>query len=114
MGLRAVYYGRWVHWHGRWCWAPGGYIAAAGVRAGAGGVGRRAGPGVSINPGPTVGWVPLAPRLRRCMPYYRATPVCVNRVNITRASRHRRSGRASAAGAHRAHRPTATRACPAA
>lgn len=64
-GFAPFHYGRWVVVGGRWCWAPGRYVArpvyAPALVAWLGGsslyVGARA---------PVVGWVPLAPR----EPYY--------------------------------------------
>ncbi|HEX6019501.1 MAG TPA: DUF6600 domain-containing protein, partial [Burkholderiaceae bacterium] len=63
-GFAPFHYGRWVHFGGRWCWAPGqrvlrpvyspALVAWVGTAA----------PG--HGPWPYVGWVPLAPR----EPYY--------------------------------------------
>lgn len=80
-GFAPFHYGRWVHWRNRWCWAPGGYVQrpvyAPALVAWVGGPGFT----VSVNiGGPTVGWVPLAPR-ERYVPYYRVTPVYIDRVN---------------------------------
>ena len=47
-GFAPFHYGRWVNCRNRWCWAPGTLRRAAGLRAGAGGLGRRAAVGVSI------------------------------------------------------------------
>ena len=80
-GFAPFHYGRWVHWGGRWCWAPGTYVQrpvyAPAMVAWVGGPNFS----VSVNiGGPTVGWVPLAPR-EVYVPYYRVTPVYVERVN---------------------------------
>jgi hypothetical protein len=81
-GFAPFHYGRWVYWRDRWCWAPGTYVQrpvyAPALVAWVGG------PGVSISVnigGPVVGWVPLAPR-EHYVPYYRATPVYVDRINV--------------------------------
>jgi len=81
-GFAPFHYGRWVYWRNRWCWAPGGYVRrpvyAPALVAWVGGPSF----GVSVNVGgPAIGWVPLAPR-ERYVPYYRATPVYIDRVNI--------------------------------
>ncbi|HEY6134972.1 MAG TPA: FecR family protein [Rubrivivax sp.] len=63
-GFAPFHYGRWVSWGGRWVWSPGAYVArpvfAPALVAWVGG------PNVSVSinlgGGPTVGWVPLAPR----------------------------------------------------
>lgn len=86
-GFAPFHYGRWVHWGGRWGWAPGHYVArptyAPALVAWVGGAHW----GVSVNIGaPAVGWVPLAPR-EVFVPYYRSTPVYVDRVNV-RPPRH--------------------------
>lgn len=67
-GFAPFHYGRWVTVGGRWCWAPGRYVArpvyAPALVAWVGG------PHFSVQVGvgnaPAVGWVPLAPR----EPYY--------------------------------------------
>ncbi|HET9206754.1 MAG TPA: DUF6600 domain-containing protein [Burkholderiaceae bacterium] len=62
-GFAPFHYGRWVVVGGRWCWAPGRYVArpvyAPALVAWIGNVHVSAG-------APVVGWVPLAPR----EPYY--------------------------------------------
>ncbi len=62
-GFAPFHYGRWVTVGGRWCWAPGRYVArpvyAPALVAWLGNV------HVSVG-APVVGWVPLAPR----EPYY--------------------------------------------
>ena len=80
-GFAPFHYGRWVNWGGRWGWAPGEYVArpvyAPALVAWVGG----ANVGVSINiGGPTVGWLPLAPR-EWYAPHYTYTPGYWNRVN---------------------------------
>jgi hypothetical protein len=80
-GFAPFHYGRWVWWGGRWCWAPGNYVArpvyAPALVAWVGG------PHVSLSVtvGPTVGWVPLAPR-EVYQPYYRVSPIYIDRVNV--------------------------------
>ena len=80
-GFAPFHYGRWVSYRGRWGWCPGDYVArpvyAPALVAWVGGPNL----GISINiGGPTVGWVPLAPR-ERYVPHYRHTPVYIDRVN---------------------------------
>ena len=80
-GFAPFHYGRWVSWRGRWGWVPGAYVSrpvyAPALVAWVGGGGW----GVSVQiGGPTVGWVPLAPR-EVYRPYYRSTPRYVERVN---------------------------------
>jgi hypothetical protein len=80
-GFAPFHYGRWVSWRDRWCWVPGAYVArpvyAPALVAWVG----NAGWGVSVQiGGPSVGWVPLAPR-EPFRPHYRATPVYVERIN---------------------------------
>ena len=80
-GFAPFHYGRWVSWRGRWGWVPGAYVPrpvyAPALVAWVGGGGW----GVSVQiGGPTVGWVPLAPR-EVYRPYYRSTPRYVERVN---------------------------------
>lgn len=80
-GFAPFHYGRWVVWGGRWCWAPGAYVArpvfAPALVAWGGGNGI----GVSVRIGsPPVRWAPLAPR-EIYRPHYRSTPVYVERIN---------------------------------
>ena len=82
-GFAPFHYGRWVSWHGRWGWVPGAYVQrpvyAPALVAWVGGAQW----GISVQTGgPTVGWVPLAPR-EVFRPHYRSTPVYVERVNPT-------------------------------
>ena len=63
-GFAPFHYGRWAWWGGRWCWAPGSYVARP-VYAPAlvGWVGAPSvGVNIHIGRGPVVGWVPLGPR----------------------------------------------------
>jgi hypothetical protein len=81
-GFAPFHYGRWVYWRNRWCWAPGTYVHrpvyAPAMVAWVGGPHFS----VSVNVGgPTVGWVPLAPR-EVYVPYYRVSPVYIDRVNV--------------------------------
>ena len=83
-GFAPFHYGRWVSWQGRWGWVPGAYVQrpvyAPALVAWVGGGG---GFGVTVRiGGPTVGWVPLAPR-EVYRPQYRSSPVYVERVNPT-------------------------------
>ncbi|MDN3922864.1 DUF6600 domain-containing protein [Roseateles violae] len=84
-GFAPFHYGRWVMWGGRWCWAPGRYVArpvyspalVAWVGTGAVSV------GVSVGgrpPPPRYGWYPLAPR-ENYVPAYRHTPTYMRRIN---------------------------------
>lgn len=81
-GFATSHYGRWSSWGGRWVWVPGAYVARP-VYAPAlvGWVGGAA-PGVSvnINLGPSVSWIPLAPR-DVYVPHFRHSPRYVERVN---------------------------------
>lgn len=80
-GFAPFHYGRWVNWRGRWGWVPGAYVArpvyAPALVAWIGG--GHWGVSVQIG-GPTVGWVPLAPR-EVYRPHYRTTPRYIERVN---------------------------------
>ncbi len=80
-GFAPFHYGRWVFWGNRWAWYPGTYVRrpvyapALVAWIGAPGV------GISINiGGPSVGWVPLAPR-EVYVPWYRYSPRYAERVN---------------------------------
>jgi hypothetical protein len=85
-GFAPFHYGRWVQLGGRWCWAPGRYIARPIYAPALVNWGR--GPSVSIGiqiggsrpPPPRAGWVPLAPR-EHYAPIYRHSPDYINRVN---------------------------------
>ena len=72
-GFAPFHYGRWAFWGGAWCWVPGSYarrpVYAPAMVAWVGGSHLS----VSLNIGPSVGWVPLAPR-EYYQPYYRYTP----------------------------------------
>jgi hypothetical protein len=76
-GFAPFHYGRWVVVSGRWCWAPGRYVArpvyapALVAWVGHGHVGAGA---------PVVGWVPLAPR-EAYYPYYARGPGYWRSVN---------------------------------
>lgn len=80
-GFAPFHYGRWVNWGGRWCWTPGTYVRrpvyAPALVAWVGG------PNIGISltiGGPSVGWVPLAPR-EVYVPWYRYSPRYGERVN---------------------------------
>jgi hypothetical protein len=73
-GFAPFHYGRWVHWRGRWGWAPGPIMArpvfAPALVAWIGGPHL----GVSIRiGGPSLGWVPLAP-FEHYRPHYPISP----------------------------------------
>ena len=80
-GFAPFHYGRWISWQGRWAWAPGQYVArpiyAPALVAWIGG--SNVSIGVNIG-GPSVGWVPLAPR-DVYVPYYNVSATYVNDVN---------------------------------
>lgn len=84
-GFAPFHYGRWVQWRGRWCWAPGRYVArpvyAPALVAWVGG--PAIGVGITIGgrpPAPRYGWYPLAPR-ETYVPHYRHTPTYEQRLN---------------------------------
>jgi len=82
-GFAPFHYGRWVSWHGRWAWAPGRYVRrpvyAPAMVAWVGGPQFS----VSVNVGgPSVGWIPLAPR-EAYYPAYRTSPVYIQNINVT-------------------------------
>ncbi|WP_374564619.1 DUF6600 domain-containing protein [Ideonella sp.] len=83
-GFAPFHYGRWVHWGGRWCWAPGTYVRrpvyAPAMVAWVGGSNLSV--SVHIGGGQPVGWVPLAPR-EQYYPTYRYSPTYIKQVNIT-------------------------------
>jgi hypothetical protein len=80
-GFAPFHYGRWVSWRGRWGWCPGDYVArpvyAPALVAWVGG--PRVGLSINIG-GPSIGWVPLAPR-EWYVPQHRYTPAYDGRVN---------------------------------
>ena len=76
-GFAPFHYGRWVVVSGRWCWAPGRYVARP-VYAPA--LVAWVGP-PRVHPGPPlVGWVPLAPR-EAYYPHYARGPGYWRSVN---------------------------------
>lgn len=83
-GFAPFHYGRWVHVHNRWGWAPGRPVARP-VYAPAL-VGWIGNPGwsasFSFGSAPAVGWFPLAPR-EVYVPAYRHSPTYVRQINIT-------------------------------
>jgi hypothetical protein len=80
-GFAPSHYGRWAYWRNSWCWVPGALVArpvyapALVAWVGGGGWGAR----VNIG-GPSVGWLPLAPR-ERYVPHYPVSPRYRDRVN---------------------------------
>lgn len=88
-GFAPFHYGRWVHWGGRWCWAPGTYVRrpvyAPAMVAWVGG--PHLSVSVRIGGGQPVGWVPLAPR-EVYYPAYRVSPVYIKQVNVTHVHVH--------------------------
>lgn len=83
-GFAPFHYGRWVHWHGRWAWAPGTYVRrpvyAPAMVAWVGGANFGLSLRIGGRPGPAVGWVPLAPR-EVYVPSYRYSPRYWGHVN---------------------------------
>ncbi|HEX5682884.1 MAG TPA: DUF6600 domain-containing protein [Ideonella sp.] len=83
-GFAPFHYGRWVHWGGRWCWAPGTYVRrpvyAPAMVAWVGG--SNFSMSIRVGGGQPVGWVPLAPR-EQYYPAYRHSHVHIKQVNIT-------------------------------
>jgi len=81
-GFAPFHYGRWVHVHDRWAWAPGPRIRrpvyAPALVAFVGGSGFS----FSVHSGPAVGWFPLGWR-EPYRPWYRASPTYVRNVNVT-------------------------------
>lgn len=79
-GFAPFHYGRWAFWGGSWCWVPGTYVRrpvyAPAMVAWVGGSHLS----VSLSIGPSVGWVPLAPR-EYYQPYYGYTPRYVHAIN---------------------------------
>ena len=73
-GFAPFHYGRWVNWRQRWCWVPGPIMArpvySPALVAWVGG--PRFGVSISVG-GPTLGWVPLAPR-EGYRPSYKVAP----------------------------------------
>jgi uncharacterized protein DUF6600 len=75
-GYAPFHYGRWAHWHDRWCWVPGPrHVRAVYSPAMVAWVGGRAG-------GAGVGWFPLGPR-EVYVPGYRVSDRYVRNINIT-------------------------------
>lgn len=83
-GFAPFHYGRWVYLRNSWCWAPGNYVRrpvyAPALVAWIGG--PRLSLSLNIGGGPSVGWLPLAPR-EVYVPHYRVTPRYVREVNVT-------------------------------
>ena len=83
-GFAPFHYGRWVYLRNNWCWTPGTRVArpiyAPALVAWVGG--PRGNASVTVSGGPTVGWLPLAPR-EVYVPSYRVSPRYARNVNIT-------------------------------
>lgn len=85
-GYATSHYGRWVHWRGRWCWAPGSVVVPRPVFAPAlvAWVGHGGGVQVGVQIGgrhaPPVAWVPLAP-YESYRPWYRHSPGYLRRID---------------------------------
>jgi len=85
-GFAPFHYGRWVSWRGRWCWAPGSYVArpvyapALVAWVGGGSFGVSVAVGGGRPPPPRFGWYPLAPR-EVYRPPYRHSPIYGDRIN---------------------------------
>lgn len=81
-GFAPFHYGRWVHVHNRWGWAPGSYVArpvyAPALVAWVGNPGWNV--GFRAGAAPAVGWFPLAPR-EVYVPGFKASSQFVHRVN---------------------------------
>lgn len=86
-GFAPFHYGRWAMWNGRWCWAPGTYVArpvyAPALVGWVGSAPPASSVSVSISVGSApVGWFPLAPH-EVYVPPYSASPVYMRNVNVT-------------------------------
>ena len=83
-GFTPFHYGRWVHFGGRWCWAPGAYVArpvyAPALVAWIGTPHVSIGVNVGGRRPPAVGWFPLGPR-EIYVPGYRVSPRYLHSVN---------------------------------
>ena len=83
-GFAPFHYGRWLHQGGRWCWAPGSYVArpvyAPALVAWIGG--PRVSLSLNIGSPAAVGWFPLGPH-EVYVPTYRVSPVYIRNVNVT-------------------------------
>ncbi|HET7756898.1 MAG TPA: DUF6600 domain-containing protein [Steroidobacteraceae bacterium] len=77
-GYAPFHYGRWVTWHGGWCWVPGPRrvrpVFAPALVAWTGGPTR--------GPGAGVGWFPLGPR-EVYVPGYRVSETYLRNVNVS-------------------------------
>jgi hypothetical protein len=113
-GFAPFHYGRWVHLHGSWAWVPGAYVArpvyAPALVVWIGSPGWQL--GFSSGHRPALGWFPLAPH-EVFVPTFPASPIFVQRVNITHVTRVTRIIEVTKAPhrvhfAHRHHRDAVT------
>ncbi len=83
-GFAPFHYGRWVHWHGRWAWVPGAYVArpvySPALVAWFGG--SNVSVGVNFGSAPHVGWVALSP-FETFVPWYVAGHLHLAYVNVS-------------------------------
>jgi hypothetical protein len=109
-GFAPFHYGRWVHVHDRWAWAPGPIVRrpvyAPALVAFVGGSGWS----VSVGGGPAVGWFPLGWR-EPYRPWYRASSRHVHNVNVTHVTNVTNVYNTNVRHVHR-HRPEAVTVVP--
>ena len=87
-GFAPFHYGRWLMHRGRWCWAPGTYVARPAFApalvswggGGQGGISAGVVIGTTRRSLPGTGWAPLAPR-EAYRPHHAASPGYLERVN---------------------------------
>ena len=102
-GFAPFHYGRWVHVRGTWGWVPGTYVAhpvyAPALVVWIGDSDWSV--GFSSGVRPAVGWFPLGPG-EVFLPPFRASPIFVQRINVTHVTRVTRIVEVKKAP-HRAH-----------
>ncbi len=87
-GFAPFHYGRWLMHRGRWCWAPGAYVARPAFApalvswggGGHGGISAGVVIGTTRRPLPGTDWAPLAPH-EVYRPHHAASPRYLERVN---------------------------------